>query len=632
MCGIIGSLNDVVSNEALNSLKHRGPDMQSRWSDGNGKVSLGHTRLAIQDLSAAGNQPMTSNCGRYTIVFNGEIYNHLVLRKDMHFRDWKGSSDTETLIELISELGFLDTLTRLSGQFSFALWDSMENKLFLARDPFGEKPLYYTKNESKFSFSSEIKALILGKNKKPEINHAILNSYFKFGFIMAPQSIYKDIYKLEPGHYMMIDIDSNILKHEPYWKFTPPKDKAKHSTEKISFEAENLLKESIKEQLISDVPLGAFLSAGIDSSSIVTQMRSIDPNKEIRTFTISFEEDNFNEGVDARLIAEHLKTNHHELKVSFEDLVKALDLMPSIYGEPFADSSQIPTYILSSFAKKHITVALSGDGGDELFCGYNRHHFLMQYKNLLGIPYILRKLIAKFIKILPEKKWKTFFKFFGYERKYPNLASKIYKVADVLESKNDIEIYENLLSKLRYGEEPCTQKDQYTSNLIKKYDLDGISTVEKVMFWDLKLYLPDDLLVKTDRSTMAVSLEGRVPFLNKNLAEYLFSINIVKKYKNKTGKFITKKILEKYLKKEHIYKPKKGFSIPLSFWIRNPLKRWSEQIVFDERVINKGFYKKDLVKRKWDEHQRGDADNSDFIWNILMFNRWYIDVHEKDFN
>ena len=263
---------------------------------------------------------------------------------------------------------------------------------------------------------------------------------------------------------MVIDIDSNIRKHEPYWKFTPPKDKAKHSTEKVLFETENLLKKSIKEQLISDVPLGAFLSAGIDSSSIVAQMRSIDPNKEICTFTISFDEDNFNEGVDARLIADHLKTNHQELKVSFEDLIKALDLMPSIYGEPFADSSQIPTFILSSFAKKHITVALSGDGGDELFCGYNRHHFLMQYKDLLGIPYILRKLIAKFIRIFPEKIWKIFFNFFGYEKKYPNLAAKIYKVADVLESKNDVEIYENLLSKLHNN--TCGLSTKFTTSSI----------------------------------------------------------------------------------------------------------------------------------------------------------------------
>lgn len=634
MCGFVGFLGGLLLSEKslttmAKTIVHRGPDDLGVWFDEDVGIGLAHARLSIMDLSPAGHQPMHSLSERYVMVFNGEIYNHLNLRaeiNDLRAFNWRGHSDTETLLTGFDVWGVDQTIEKCVGMFAIALWDKELEVLSLIRDRFGEKPLYYGWQNNKFMFSSELKALKVHPDFVGKINRQSLNHYFRLNYIPTPLSIYEDIFKLEPGMIFTFSKDGKLLLKGPFWNaenISVSSDLSKLSADLAVDELELLIKQSIQDQKLSDVPLGAFLSGGIDSSTVVAVLQSIS-DQPVKTFTIGFDQAEFNEASEALAVAKHLGTKHRELIVSAEDALAVIHQLPHIYDEPFADASQISTYLVSKLAKEEVTVCLSGDGGDELFCGYNRYHYTSKvWSRLEKVPFFVRKTLSSILLRLSPSSWDKFSQIFRLNKKLPNLGNKIQKGAIALKARNIEDLYTRVVSNWDIDEklvkDTVYEKLPLLTNPTK---LKHLNDLEKMMLWDKQSYLVDDVLVKTDRATMACSLEGRVPLLDYRIAEFAASLPIEFKYREGKGKWILREVLYRYVPKELIERPKKGFSLPIADWLRGPLKDWANALLDSKRIDSEGFLESSLIQIKWREHLSDKRDWSSQLWSVLMFQLW----------
>jgi asparagine synthase (glutamine-hydrolysing) len=643
MCGIAGfiSKSENIDFETVllnmgSAIKKRGPDDYGIWFDKNSGIGFSHRRLSILDLSPLGHQPMLSSDGRYRIIFNGEIYNHLELRDYIKISfpntEWKSNSDTETILMLIVKIGLVETIKKLNGMFSIAVWDSIENTLYLTRDRIGEKPLYYGWQNNSFLFASELKSFYHHPDFSKNIDKDALKLFFKHNYIPYPYSIYANINKLKPGTILKLDtrtFDSSIIV---YWDFINVI-KSKKSLQNINLdfntniiELEKLLINSIKNQMISDVPLGAFLSGGVDSSLIVSIMQSISANP-IKTFTIGFNEQQYDEAIYAKKVSNHLKTDHTEIYLSSKDAISVINDLPKIYDEPFSDSSQIPTFLVSKLAKTQVTVALSGDAGDELFAGYNRYIIANNvWPKIKIVPFFIRKLISKFILLFPTTFYDNIYqlsnKFICNKTKlFTNVGDKIYKISYLILSKSFENLYDNLIS--HWNEYEPIVKGNYNNLNKEMTSYEFLNDIEKMMAADTISYLPDDILVKVDRAAMANSLETRVPFLDYRIIEFAWQIPIFQKLNSNKSKLILREILYKYVPKELIERPKMGFGVPIAEWLRGPLKNWAEEILSEEKIINDDLLDYKIIKKKWDEHQSGKHNWQYHLWDVLMFQSWY---------
>jgi asparagine synthase (glutamine-hydrolysing) len=661
MCGITGifggevnrSLEDVVRAMTA-SLVHRGPDDDGVWLNAEADIALGHRRLSILDLSPEGHQPMMSEDGRYVMVFNGEIYNHLELRIELEnqsnnivSQNWRGHSDSETLLACFSNWGIEKTLKRSVGMFAIALWDKLDRKLYLARDRFGEKPLYYGWAGGAFVFGSELKALRRCEGFTNPVDRSVLALYMRYCYVPAPYSIYKNIYKLEPGCVLSISISAT-----KYTLTSAPKvptsnkgftlDRWWSLDSLISFgvqhpitdegEAINMLEarlaEAIRLQSIADVPLGAFLSGGVDSSSIVALMQK-HSSRPVKTFSIGFEEEGFNEAVYAKAVAKHLGTEHIELYVSSSDGLNIIPNLPQLYDEPFADSSQIPTHMVCRQARSEMKVALSGDAGDELFGGYNRYFWAKRiWSKVSWLPRPIRSKLADTIRFIPPGNWDTLAGFINAilpgRKKISLLGDKAHKLASRLRNVCDLDdLYLSLVSE--WSDPALVVKDaqELPTLLDDRSAKPGRSDHEhRMMYWDSMTYLPDDILCKVDRAAMGVGLETRVPFLDHRVAELAWRLPLNMKIRNGQGKWVLRQVLDKYVPKNLIDRPKAGFGVPVGQWIRGPLSEWAEALLDEDRLRQEGYFKPRPIRQKWAEHKSETHNWTPSLWSILMFQAW----------
>jgi asparagine synthase (glutamine-hydrolysing) len=611
MCRIVGIAFNHQHLNAINSmtdvLSHGGPDDRGVWVDQDAGVALGHRRLSIVDLSPLGHQPMVSASGRFVTVFNGEIYNFLLLRQELEALgcQFKGHSDTEVLLAAIETWGVDQSLQKFNGMFAFALWDRQERKLYLARDRFGEKPLYYGVVNGALIFASELKALKQFPGFNPSLNREALQLLVRYAYIQAPHSIYEGVFKLEPGHYIVVS-ENLALQSMPYWSAQSAILQAKANPYQGSFEnavieLDTILTQAVSLRMMSDVPLGAFLSGGVDSSTVVALMQK-QSTQPVKTFSIGFEVDAYNEAPFAKAVANHLGTEHQELYVSQADLLHVIPKLPQLYCEPFADSSQIPTFLVSQLAKQKVTVALSGDAGDEIFGGYQRYFQFEKLRKLFSLPYSMRVVLAAGIRLLPAQ---------------GALKHKLTKLAQILHQ-NALGLYQTLISQNPQAESLC-KTDAVRINFLSLHEL---TPVENLMFWDTISYLCGDILTKVDRASMAVALEVRVPLLDPNVFDFAWRLPEVYKVKSGCGKLVLKELLYRYVPKSLIDRPKAGFGIPIQDWLRGPLKEWAGNLLNEDNMRQQGYLDATLVQSFWQNYTKGKKNLGYSLWNILMFQAW----------
>lgn len=619
----------------MRSVFHRGPDSSACWSDLSSGIHLGHQRLSIQDLSPAGVQPMHSSCGRYVLAFNGEIYNHFELRKSLGIRSWRGHSDTETLVEAISSWGLITTLERCIGMFAISLWDKRERALTLVRDRIGEKPLYYgwqgQGEDCCFLFGSDLNALKVHPAFSAEINRDALALYMRNNSIPAPYSIYEGIYKLSPGCSLTVSLASRQPKVVAYWSLP---EVAQHgvahpfsATDDQAVDAlQALLMDAVRQQMAADVPLGAFLSGGIDSSLVVALMQA-QSSRPVKTFTIGFGEESYNEAHHAKAVAQYLGTDHAELYVTPQQALGVIPNLPSLYSEPFADSSQIPTFLVSQLARQHVSVSLSGDGGDELFAGYQRYVFTKNIWNLIGsLPLSSRRLSGHCISGLSATAVNALVRplkpFLPASLRRANLGDKLLKGAELLASPTIESLYLGLISGWRSDGLVLGAHEPQTHFCGKPLLLTGLDKVQRMMALDCITYLPSDILVKLDRAAMGVSLETRLPFLDVRVVDFAWQLPQHFKLRDGLGKWALRQVLYRHVPKTLIDRPKMGFGVPIDSWLRGPLREWAEELLSESRLLRDGFFNPVPIRQKWTEHLRGERNWQHHLWNVLMFQAW----------
>ena len=640
MCGFSGFLHsnhfpehplELLRAMGL-AIRHRGPDDGGEWWDAESGIGLSHRRLSILDLSPAGHQPMASACGRFVIAFNGEIYNHLELRNALGISDWRGHSDTETLLAACAAWSIEATLKKCIGMFAFALWDKHTQSLTLARDRLGEKPLYYGWQGNSFLFGSELKALKAHPAFKAGINRDALSLLMRTNYIPAPYSIWQGIHKLPPGCWLTVSTDQREPQINTYWSgkdcveagiATPFTGSA---TEAVSA-LEDLLMSAIGQQMVADVPLGAFLSGGVDSSAVVALMQA-QSNRPVKTFAIGFHEAIYNEAHHAKAVAGHLKTEHTELYVTAQDTLDVIPKLPSMYDEPFSDSSQIPTFLVSQMARQHVTVSLSGDAGDELFCGYNRY---LQTHQLWGkisrLPLSVRQAAAYSITRLSPDTWNRLasplMKLAPERFKHLNIGDKLHKGSGVLAFQTIDELYLELISHWKHPAQVILGATEPPTLLTAPSLQPNTPTdIERMMALDMLTYLTDDILTKVDRAAMAVSLETRVPFLDHRVVEFAWRLPLEYKLRDGVGKWILRQVLYKHVPKALIERPKMGFGVPIDVWLRGSLNDWAESLINEQRLREEGFFNPQLVRTLWHEHLSGHRNWSYYLWGVLIFQAW----------
>ena len=641
MCGFAGfidtkSFSENILYRMTEVLNHRGPDDRGIWINKDIGIGFAHTRLAILDVSQAGKQPMESRSGRYVIIFNGEIYNHLELRKEVEYKNnlqknnWVGYSDTETLLAAIETWGIEVTLKKLNGMFAFAIYDKKNQNLILARDRIGEKPLYYGWQNNTFLFASELKAIKEHPNFDNEINENIIPLYLKYNYIPEPYSIYKNIYKLKPGSFITIlcNNKSKNIEEKDYWSLinnSYSNNISKITDREAINEFEILIQNSVSKQKLSDVPIGSFLSGGIDSSLITAIMQSQSRNP-INTFTIGFNDKNYDESYYANKIAKYLGTNHNQWIVEPTDVFSMIPSLSEIYDEPFADSSQIPTYLVSKFAKKKVTVCLSGDAGDELFGGYNRYIWLSK---IHSIPIYIRNILSFSINRLSPTIWNKILNSFNpitpKKFKINMPGDRLHKLGNLLKTSSYEDTYNNFISTWNNPKDVLINNKLLTGSESYWKDFDFIKDHKmRMMILDILNYLPNDILCKLDRAAMSNSLETRVPFLDINVINFSMNLPLNMKIRNNKGKWIVRKLLNKYVPKKLFDRPKMGFGIPIDNWLRHDLKEWASDLINQKNGINHDYFDRNTIKMMWNEHLSGKNNWQYHLWNILSFDSWYI--------
>jgi asparagine synthase (glutamine-hydrolysing) len=643
MCGFTGYL--ASNNQAFdanaeptlrqmaNAIVHRGPDSDGYWTDHAAGIGLAHRRLAVVDLSPAGAQPMASGSGRYVIAFNGEIYNHPRLRQMLEAEGrvgaaWRGHSDTETLLAGFDAWGIEGTLQRAIGMFAIALWDRQTRVLTLARDRLGEKPLYYGWQgqgpAAAFLFGSELSALRRHPAFAADINRDALALYMRHNCIGGAQSIYTGIHKLPPGHLLTVSAAAPEPVLRQWWSGAAVAEQGvtrpfAGTPEQAVDALEALLRDAVAQQMMADVPLGAFLSGGIDSSTVVALMQA-QSSRPVRTFSIGFHEAGYNEAEHAKAVAKHLGTDHTELYVTPEQALAVIPKLPTLYSEPFADSSQIPTFLVSQLARQHVTVSLSGDAGDELFCGYTRYQMTAGvWGKVSRLPRPVRQLAAGMITAVSPSAWDKL----GAVLPLSRVGDKLHKGAALLGSRSVANLYWGMVS---HWSDPvsvvlgATEPATVLSGAAPA--LQGLGDVERMMALDMLSYLPDDILTKVDRAAMGVSLETRVPFLDHRVVEFAWSLPLAYKLRGGVTKWPLRQVLYRHVPRDLIERPKMGFGVPIDHWLRGPLREWAETLLAEPRLRAEGFFNPDPIRRKWAEHLSGQRNWQYHLWDVLMFQAW----------
>lgn len=630
----------ILATHMAAAMHHRGPDRSAVWIDAEAGVAFAHNRLSILDLSKAGHQPMKASTGRYVIIYNGEIYNHLELRKELKAagwqEPWRGHSDTETLLAGIDHWGLEQTLRRANGMFALALWDRAEKCLSLARDRAGEKPLYYGVQSGQgrqvLLFGSEIKALRQHPAFQSRVDRNALSLFMRHNYIPAPFSIFDGINKLLPGTIVQFIGPQSQGRVIEYWSATATaRDGVAHPFTGSADEAvetlHRLLSNAVRSQMITDVSLGAFLSGGIDSSTIVALMQE-QSSKPVRTFTIGFGDPQYNEARFAKAVAGHLKTDHTELYVTSDQALDVIPKLPSIYDEPFADSSQIPTFLVSQLARQHVTVSLSGDAADELFAGYNRYQFTHRlYEKLAKFPVGLRKIASRFLLAVPAGDWNVLARpispLLPKGLRLSNIGDKLHKGANVLDAASADALYYALVA--HWNDAPDIVKGASEPPTLSNGGLKiegAFNDIERMMLLDLLTYLPGDILAKVDRAAMAVSLETRTPYLDPQVIDFAWHLPVGYKLRGGQTKWPLRQILEKYVPAELIDRPKVGFGVPLDSWLRTSLRDWAEDLLDADKLRQQGYFAVDPIRKKWTEHLSGSRNWSYHLWNVLLFQSW----------
>lgn len=645
MCGITGFWSrvatdapfDVSLRRMAQAIQHRGPDASGEWIDVEAGIALGHRRLAIVDISPTGAQPMTSSTGRFVMAFNGEVYNFESLRQELasHGAEFRGKSDTEVMLAAFEFWGIRSSVERFVGMFAFALWDRQERLFYLCRDRLGEKPLYYGWIGHAFAFGSELKSLKAHTGWEAEIDRDAISLFLRYGYVPGPYSIYKGISKLPPGTLLTIDasaIDTQASPEPvPYWSArqiaedglkTPWQGNPKDAVDDL----EKLLRESIRQQMIADVPLGAFLSGGIDSSTVVALMQA-QSMRPIKTFSIGFHEKAFDEAVYAREVAKHLGTDHTELYVSPNEAMAVIPRLPDLYDEPFADSSQIPTFLVAELARRHVTVSLSGDAGDELFAGYSRYAVAdLLRRRIAWLPLPARRAIAQFAREAPAS---TIELIFGWaERGLPKFGrgtfiEKVRKSSELIEAESPAAMYRQFVSQWRNPDAVTINSIEPASDFFDPASLpETADFIHQMMYIDLVTYLPDDILVKVDRAAMGVSLEARIPLLDHRIVEFAWRLPLDIKVRNGITKWPLRQLLYRYVPPTLLERPKMGFGIPIGEWLRGPLREWAEDLLSERRLRDEGYFNPEPIRTMWREHNDGVRNWQGHLWSILMFQAW----------